>query len=107
MRMIASAVAATMLLIIPLSAPSPASAGLAARNLGAAVPQMGNPAILDVAQRRGVRYERRMRKERRVRHERRAVRRCIRRGYCPVVYVQVPVYYYVPVWYSAPIYFYY
>src|ERR671910_215525 len=99
MRTIAWAVAATILLISPLSAPSPASAGLAARNLGAAVPQMENSAILKVAQRRGVRHERRMRRERRVRYERRAVRRCIRQGYCPVVYVQVPVYYYVPVWY--------
>lgn len=107
MRTIASAIAATMLLIAPVSAPSAAFAGLAAGNLGAAVPQAENSAIQDVRNhRRGVRYERRMRQERRVRHERRAVRRCIRQGYCPVVYIVVPVYYYAPVWYSHPIYYY-
>jgi hypothetical protein len=108
MKTIASAIAATMLLIGPISAPTPAFAGFAAGNLGEAVPRAENSAIQDVRNhRRGVRHERRMRQERRVRHERRPVRRCIRQGYCPVVYVLVPVYYYVPVWYSHPIYYFY
>ena len=99
--------AAVMLLIAGASAPSSALAGSAAGNLSAALPQVENSAVQEVGQRRGVRYERRMRQERRVRHERRAVRRCIRQGYCTVVYVTVPVYYYVPIWYSHPIYYYY
>ena len=108
MKTLAAAIAATMLLIAPISAPSQALAGVPAGNLRAAVPQTENASIQEVNNhRRGVRHERRMRNERRVRHERRPVRRCIRQGYCPVVYVWVPVYYYVPVWYSHPIYYFY
>ncbi len=108
MKTFASAVAATMLLIGPLTVPSSALAGLAAGNLGAAVPALESSAIQKVDnRRRGVRHERRMRLERRVRHERRAVRRCIRQGHCTVVYVTVPIYYYVPIWYSHPIYYFY
>jgi len=107
MRTIASALAATMLLLSPIGASSSAVAGVAAASLSEAVPLGANPAIQEVRQRRrGVRYERRMRHDRRVRHERRAVRRCIRSGYCSVVYILVPVYYSVPIWYSAPIYYY-
>lgn len=108
MKMFASAVAATMLLIGAVSAPSAALAGAAAGNLRAAMPQVESSAIQNVNNhRRGVRHERRMRQERRVRQERRPVRRCIRQGHCTVVYVTVPVYYYVPIWYSQPIYYFY
>src|SRR5688572_21221558 len=64
MKTIASAIAATMLLIGPMSAPTPAFAGFAAGNLGEAVPRAENSAIQDVRNhRRGVRHERRMRQE--------------------------------------------
>jgi hypothetical protein len=108
MKMLVPAVAAAMLLFGPVGVPSPASAGLPSATLSGALPQIENVSIQKVGERRrGVRYERRMRQERRIRHERRAVRRCIRRGHCTVVYVTVPVYYYVPVWYSHPIYYFY
>lgn len=113
MKTIASALAATMLLATPISVPSSALAGFAAGNLSQAASQIETPAVQEVRERyvrerrRGVRYERRVRQERRVRHERRPVRRCIRRGYCPITYVLVPVYYYVPVYYSFPVWYYY
>lgn len=107
MRTISLALAATMLLLTPIGASSSAIAGVAAGGLSEVIPLGVNSAIQEVRQRRrSVRYERRMRHDRRVRHERRAVRRCIRSGYCPVVYILVPVYYTVPIWYSAPIYYY-
>ena len=107
MKTLAAAVAATMLLIAPISAPSQALAGVPSGNLRAAVPQTENAAIQEVKNhRRGMRYERRMRQERRVRHERRPVRRCYSYGHCSVIYIVVPVYYYVPIWYSHPIYYY-
>jgi len=109
MKTIAAALAATMLLLSPVATPSSALAGLAAGNLGTVVQQGEHSVTQDVRshRRRIVRHERRVRQERRVRHERRAVRRCIRRGYCPVVYIVVPVYYYAPVWYTVPIWGYY
>jgi hypothetical protein len=109
MKMIAAALAATMLLASPVAAPSSAFAGLAAGNLSEAVPQGEHSATQNVRhhRRRVIRHDRRVRHERRLRHERRAVRRCIRRGYCPIVYVVVPVWYTVPIWYNVPIWGYY
>jgi hypothetical protein len=107
MKTLAAAIAATMLLIAPISAPSQALAGVPAGNLRAAVPQTENASIQEVRnQRRGVRYERRKRNERRVRYERRPQRHCYSYGHCSVVYITVPIYYYVPIWYSHPIYYY-
>ena len=103
MKVIASAVAAAVLLLSPVGASSSAFASLSAGSLSEAVPQAAKPLVQEVRHRK--RYERRMRHERRVRHERRATRRCIRYGHCTVVYILVPTYYTVPIWYSAPIFY--
>ena len=106
MRTIAAALAVTILSLSPVGTATPASAGIAAPSVSAAITHGGNTDVQEVRhEKRAARYERRMRKERRVRHERRAERRCFRNGRCSVVYVLIPVYYTVPVWYNAPIYY--